>query len=80
MSDRRFEVPIRESGACRILMNDVRQDVELERLIRHAERLRKAPRLVMGEVELPEEHRVGRSIERRARRESLSRETAALRR
>ena len=73
VGERGVEIAAGERGAGRVLVQHVRQDIELERLQRDRVRLAEVATLVEREVELPQQHRVGRAIERGARREAASR-------
>src|SRR5687767_2351035 len=72
MSQRTLEITACERRTCGVLIEHVGEHVELERLQRDGVSLAKASPLEEREVELPEQHRVCRSIERSPRREAAA--------
>jgi hypothetical protein len=60
----------RGGGASRVLMEDVREDPERERRPGKLEGLLEVSALEVGQVKLPQEHRVRRLVDARSRRET----------
>ena len=70
----------RQRGSRRVFVEDVAHDVELDRLERDVLRTVEPARLVVGQVELPQEKRVCRAVERGAACEAALRPPRAGRR
>ncbi len=64
-------VPLGEGGARGVLMKDVGKDIELERLVGQGVRTIELAELVVRKRQLPQQHRLGGLVERRALREAL---------
>lgn len=76
MGEAAFYITLSESGACGILVKDVRKNAEFECLERDRVRAIELADLVMRQIELPEEHRLGGLVETIASGEALTRKTA----
>ena len=71
------EIAGRERGARGVLMQHVREHVELDRLQRDLVRGVELSDLELRQIELPKEHRLRGAVEARARREPLPRVASA---
>ncbi len=60
---RDVELSVGERSPCGILIENVRQDIELDGLHRHGVRLLEVPSLIQREIELTEQHRVRGAVE-----------------
>ena len=69
---RSVEIAARQRGPRRVLVQHIGKDIELERLQRDRVRLAELTPFVEREIELSQQHRVGRAIESRPRRETAS--------
>jgi hypothetical protein len=77
VNDRRIDIVHSQRGTSRVLVKYIDQNPELYGLDSHLLGALKPTRLVVGEVELAQQHRVRRLVERRAKREASPRPTSA---
>lgn len=74
VTDGHVEITRGDRGARGVVMHHVAHDAEIDRALGGLARAPETTRLEMREVELTKEHRLRRAIERRARRETSTRE------